>query len=74
MEVTYEIGEEYKRTCHYHITMINGIDPQHLKTVHEINIDVDLEMKADHPNELEIELGGETPGLNFKERVIRFSR
>ncbi len=71
-EVTYLIGEEYKRTCHYHITMINGIDPQHLKTVHNINIDVGLEMKAERPNELEIELAGETPNFNLKEKLARF--
>lgn len=32
----------YERTCHHHVCMINGIDPQHLATVHGIHIQMDL--------------------------------
>ncbi len=35
-------GKPIFRTCHHHVNMINGLDPQHLKTVHNISIEMDV--------------------------------
>jgi len=39
--------EPFERPCHHHVTMINGIDPQHLATVHDIHVDMSLDL-AEH--------------------------
>ena len=62
----------YERPCHHHVTMINGIDPQHLRTVHNINIDMDLDIKQDSKNRIDITLSGKMPESNFKERIGKF--
>jgi phenylpropionate dioxygenase-like ring-hydroxylating dioxygenase large terminal subunit len=35
-------GRAFNRLCHHHINMINGIDPQHLKTVHGMQTEMKL--------------------------------
>ena len=32
------------RQCHHHICMINGIDVQHLQTVHHLPVDLELSL------------------------------
>jgi phenylpropionate dioxygenase-like ring-hydroxylating dioxygenase large terminal subunit len=39
-KLLYSLGKSYIRACHHHVTMINGIDKQHLKTVHHVNLDM----------------------------------
>lgn len=71
-EETLSVHDDfYERTCHHHITMINGIDPQHLKTVHNLNIEMDLKIKEHKKGHLDIELSGEVPSGNLKERLMR---
>lgn len=60
----------YERTCHHHITMINGIDPQHLKTVHSLNIEMSLEIQEHSRGQIHIELAGKIPRSNFKEKLM----
>lgn len=72
-KLTIEFGEAYTRTCHHHVTMINGIDPQHLKTVHSL----DIEMKVDiaEPREgtlIDIALTGKIGKGKLPEKVARF--
>lgn len=57
-EITYKIGNSFFRTCHHHITMINGIDPQHLKTVHNIHMGMNLKFDESKINHINIELSG----------------
>ncbi len=71
-EVIYKIDPSYLRTCHHHITMINGIDPQHLKTVHNISIDMNLEILSNKSNQIEINLAGDFPQGNLKEKLAKF--
>lgn len=71
-EVIYKSDPYYYRTCHHHITMINGIDPQHLKTVHDLNIEMNLEIKQTNKTEIEIELSGEFSEANLKDRLMTF--
>jgi phenylpropionate dioxygenase-like ring-hydroxylating dioxygenase large terminal subunit len=48
-ELSVQFGKSYERTCHHHVTMINGIDPQHLKTVHDIDLEMQTEIsEANH--------------------------
>lgn len=72
-ELTIQFGESYTRTCHHHVTMINGIDPQHLKTVHSL----DIEMKVDiaEPREgtlIDIALAGKIGEGKLTEKIARF--
>lgn len=72
VETTYSIGKSYIRKCHYHITMINGIDPQHLKTVHNIHMEMDVNIKKKGHRVIDIELKGKTPNTNLIEKITKF--
>jgi len=72
VDIVSRAGKSYKRKCHYHITMINGIDPQHLSTVHGINIKMDINIKEDTSNRIDIELRGEVPATNIKEKIWKY--
>lgn len=50
-----------KRKCHPHAPMINGIDAQHVKAVHDINIVPEGSIRMRDPQTLEIYLGSEFP-------------
>ncbi len=68
-ELCYKVDEVFFRKCHFHITMINGIDPQHLSTVHNININMDVDIVSERPNHIEIELQGNFTNTNLKEKL-----
>lgn len=72
IELDYKFGKMYQRSCHHHITMINGIDPQHLKTVHDIHIDMNLEIDEKNSHQIEFQLSGKIEGVNFKEKIAKF--
>jgi len=72
-EKIIKFGKSYERSCHHHVTMINGIDPQHLKTVH----DLDIEMKIDiaepqDGNMIDITLTGKIGEGKLLEKIARF--
>jgi nitrite reductase/ring-hydroxylating ferredoxin subunit len=69
-ETIYVADPPYTRSCHHHITMINGIDPQHLKTVHQLNIEMDLKIQEHKKGHLDIELSGMVPRGNLKEKLM----
>ena len=71
MDVDWVHGKTYQRNCHYHITMINGIDPQHLKTVHNIQMDMDIEL-VENGAEIEIELKGKIPQNTMTEKLVKW--
>lgn len=70
--VTCKAGKPYERKCHFHITMINGIDPQHLRTVHNIQIEMQLEIAEDQPHQIEIELSGKMPSSRPAEKFAKW--
>ncbi|TAL37305.1 MAG: aromatic ring-hydroxylating dioxygenase subunit alpha [Alphaproteobacteria bacterium] len=72
-KLVFRHGKAFERRCHHHINMINGIDAQHLRTVHQINIDmnVDIELR-DQNTALDITMRGEFPGKTRRERLGRF--
>jgi phenylpropionate dioxygenase-like ring-hydroxylating dioxygenase large terminal subunit len=65
-------GKSYHRSCHHHITMINGIDPQHLSTVHGIHMDMDLEIKEPSSNLFQVTLRGKIPSKRLIEKLTKF--
>lgn len=71
-ELVYMVDDPYQRSCHHHITMINGIDPQHLKTVHDINLEMSIEINQIKRNEIEIELKGSFSNDHLKDRIMSF--
>ena len=68
-ETVYKFDKPYFRTCHYHITMINGIDPQHLSTVHSIHMDMDVDIDQSRENHIEFTLRGKFPTTTLRERI-----
>lgn len=71
-KVSFKSGTPYKRSCHYHITMINGIDPQHLSTVHNIHMDMNVEIDSSKKDIIDIQLEGKTPDKSIMEKVVKF--
>lgn len=72
-KTTIEFGQSYERTCHHHVTMINGIDPQHLKTVHDIDLEMKIEItEAARGNFIDIGLTGQIGEKKFSDRLARF--
>ncbi|NQY99306.1 MAG: aromatic ring-hydroxylating dioxygenase subunit alpha [Bdellovibrionales bacterium] len=69
-EVDSKAGLSYQRSCHYHVTMINGIDPQHLSTVHNIHMDMNVNMDQTEPTSLHIVLTGKIPQDSFVGRLM----
>ncbi len=41
-ELEVWIDAAVERTCHHHVNMINGLDPQHLSTVHHLDVAMEL--------------------------------
>jgi nitrite reductase/ring-hydroxylating ferredoxin subunit len=70
-EVHHSIGKSFYRNCHHHITMINGIDPQHLRTVHSLDIDMNLQIDNNEASTINIELSGELPETTLIEKMVK---
>ena len=65
-------GKSYERTCHHHVTMINGIDPQHLKTVHSLDIEMKVDIaEPETGNLMDITLTGKIGEGNFFEKISK---
>lgn len=63
-------GNAYGRTCHHHVTMINGIDVQHLRSVHGFDIAMDLEVEEQPGDTIEYRLDGVLPDRSIFERIV----
>ena len=62
----------FERNCHHHICMMNGIDAQHLQTVHKLNIKMDLSLQENKSgNMIDFTLSGEFPRTTFREKIAR---
>lgn len=62
----------FERSCHHHICMMNGIDVQHLKTIHQLDIQMELSIDQ-HPSgsQIDFTLWGELPQTTWRERLGR---
>ncbi|WP_254567627.1 Rieske (2Fe-2S) protein [Oscillatoria sp. HE19RPO] len=62
----------FERTCHHHICMMNGIDAQHLQTVHKVNINMNLTLQENESGTLmDFTLSGEFPNTTLREQLAR---
>jgi phenylpropionate dioxygenase-like ring-hydroxylating dioxygenase large terminal subunit len=59
-----------ERSCHHHICMMNGIDAQHLRTVHHLNIDMTLDLRSTG-HAIDFTLQGELPDTTWSDRFVR---
>jgi phenylpropionate dioxygenase-like ring-hydroxylating dioxygenase large terminal subunit len=70
--VTVSYDSPIERGCHHHICMMNGIDAQHLRTVHGLSVAMDLALKeGDDAGVIDFTMSGEVPGANVKERIMQ---
>jgi nitrite reductase/ring-hydroxylating ferredoxin subunit len=63
-------GKSYVRTCHHHVTMINGIDKQHLKTVHGIHIEMQLNY-SENNHEANFSLKGNLSSKTLAGKILK---
>lgn len=70
-EVFHHIGSINHNSSHHHISMINGLDPQHLRTVHGLSIDMDLEVQ-EGSSQMEFILSGPVPEKTFVDRAMKW--
>jgi nitrite reductase/ring-hydroxylating ferredoxin subunit len=62
----------FERGCHHHICMMNGIDAQHLQTVHKLNIEMKLSLQANASGDvIDFTLSGEFPNTTLREQLAR---
>lgn len=72
-EKKIRFGKSYERSCHHHVTMINGIDPQHLKTVHNLDIEMGIDIaEPEQGNLIDITLTGKIGEGKTLEKIARF--
>ncbi|OYZ16252.1 MAG: hypothetical protein B7Y39_15905 [Bdellovibrio sp. 28-41-41] len=69
LEVSF--GTSYERRCHHHVTMINGIDPQHLKTVHNIDIEMEVDVRTVY-RQMQISLAGAIGNATWVAKLTQF--
>jgi phenylpropionate dioxygenase-like ring-hydroxylating dioxygenase large terminal subunit len=71
-QVTWWHGRTFFRQCHHHVNMINGLDPQHLATVHDIHLGIDVECTEDDVDKrIDFVLKGELPADTARQRLAR---
>ncbi len=71
-QVVTQADRPLYRPCHHHICMMNGIDVQHLGTVHGLDIAMDLEVKPDSSGQcLDFTLTGIVPETTWQERFLK---
>lgn len=62
----------FERSCHHHICMMNGIDAQHLQTVHKLNIKMSVSLQQNQSaTVVDFTLRGEFPQTTLRERIGR---
>ncbi|MCS5710325.1 Rieske 2Fe-2S domain-containing protein [Candidatus Berkiella aquae] len=69
--IFFKHDEAYFRGCHFHITMVNGIDAQHLRTVHDLAVNMQASLCEPQPHHLEISMRGEFPQGNKRAQWMR---
>ncbi|MEM1252838.1 MAG: aromatic ring-hydroxylating dioxygenase subunit alpha [Cyanobacteria bacterium P01_H01_bin.21] len=69
-ELAVVADQPLTRKCHHHICMINGIDVQHLQTVHHLPVDLELSLQQTG-EQIDFTLSGEFLNTNWRERLGR---
>ncbi len=71
-EIIFHLGTFNQHRSHHHLSMVNGLDPQHLKTVHGLSLDMDLQMEQTG-QQLECTLEGLTTDQTLTDRFMRWA-
>lgn len=71
-EIVVERDRAFQRDCHHHICMMNGIDAQHLQTVHQLNVEMSLSLQQNKSGTIiDFTLSGELPNTSFRAQILR---
>lgn len=71
-EVVAQSDRALTRRCHHHICMMNGIDAQHLNTVHRLSVDMDLSLNRDADGDIiDFTMSGDLPTSTLWSRLGR---
>lgn len=69
-EIIAQADIAFERSCHHHICMMNGIDAQHLKTIHHLDIKMDLSLQRSNlGTQIDFTMQGKFPQTTFRERL-----
>jgi nitrite reductase/ring-hydroxylating ferredoxin subunit len=65
-----QADRSFERKCHHHICMMNGIDAQHLKTVHRLDIAMELSLQQNESGDrIDFTMRGNFPQTTWRERL-----
>jgi phenylpropionate dioxygenase-like ring-hydroxylating dioxygenase large terminal subunit len=68
--IAIQYDRAFERSCHHHICMMNGIDAQHLKTIHHLDIKMELSLDRDESGtQIDFTMRGQFPQTTFRERL-----
>lgn len=71
--VVWRHGRPNRERAHPHVSMVNGLDAQHLRSVHGIDMRMDITLEDDVQGGLfHASLSGDTPAGTWTERAIRW--
>lgn len=60
----------FERGCHHHVCMMNGIDAQHLKTIHHLDIQMELSLQQHQGGtQIDFTMQGTFPQSTWRERL-----
>ncbi|OUL35961.1 aromatic ring-hydroxylating dioxygenase subunit alpha [Nostoc sp. 106C] len=69
-EIIAQPDRAFERSCHHHICMMNGIDAQHLKTIHHLDIKMDLSLhRSELGTQIDFTMQGKFPQTTWRERL-----
>lgn len=69
-EIVTQADTAFARSCHHHICMMNGIDAQHLKTIHHLDIKMELSLNQNElGTEIDFTMRGKFPQTTLRERL-----
>jgi len=69
-EIVSQADTVFTRNCHHHICMMNGIDAQHLKTIHHLDIKMELSLNQNQlGTQIDFTMRGEFPKTTLRERL-----
>jgi phenylpropionate dioxygenase-like ring-hydroxylating dioxygenase large terminal subunit len=69
-EIVARADRAFERSCHHHICMMNGIDAQHLRTIHHLDIAMELSLQQNSlKTQMDFTMRGMFPNTTFRERL-----
>ncbi|MBD2292545.1 aromatic ring-hydroxylating dioxygenase subunit alpha [Anabaena sphaerica FACHB-251] len=69
-EIISQADTAFTRTCHHHICMMNGIDAQHLRTIHHLDIQMELSLyRSELGTQIDFTMRGQFPQTTWREKL-----